>query len=495
MATFMQDKKLNRRQFVKLAGLAAGAALTGCAPQNPFDQLYPQSGSWPAETPEPTWRTLNRVTFGPRAEERRRVTEIGLAAFIEEQLAPETLDEVDTGPMLTLRRLESLQFDVSTIFDLPEETATGQLQQAALLRAVYSRRQLYEIMVEFWSNHFNIAQTKGDCAWLKTIDDREVIRPHALGNFRELLLASAHSPAMLVYLDNQENLAGNPNENYARELLELHTLGINGGYTQRDVQELARCLTGWTVKEHFYRGQFTFDPNQHDNGPKRILGMDIPAGAGQAGAEQLLDMLAHHPATAHFIATKLVRRFIADDPPPDLVQQAAQTFLNTQGDIKAVLRTILLSAHFLTPTIPDLSLSLSLKLKRPLEFIASALRQLNAQTDAGPPLLQYLAEMGQPLFQWPTPDGFPDYAAAWNGSLMTRWRFALALVSDEIAGTVIDWAALSQPIGEASLETGLKQFATLLLGRSLPDSLASELPSDEKTLLATLLGSPTFQWK
>jgi hypothetical protein len=488
----------SRRHFFKITGgLLAGAALTGCGPRPWLPQFQPQPGNRPALLPETTWRGLNRLTFGPRPEECQRALEIGLPALIEEQLAPDTLAQMNWGPALTLRRLETLQLDPSTIFDAPPETVTRELQQAALLRAIYSRRQLVEVMVDFWSNHFNIAQTKGDCAWLKTIDDREVIRPHALGNFYNLLSASAHSPAMLVYLDNQENHAGQPNENYARELLELHTLSLAGGYTQTDVQELARCLTGWTVKQHFYRGQFTFNTDTHDDGPKRILGLTLPAGAQQAGGEQLLAMLAAHPATAQFIATKLARRFIADEPPPELVKRAAQTFLDTQGEIKAVLRTLLLSPEFLGS--PEANLNL--KLKRPLEFIASALRQLNARTDGGPTLLAYLAQMGQPLFQWPTPDGFPDRAEAWSGTLLTRWRFALALVNDEIEGTMIDWAELGPQAGipeGGEARERLALLATLLLGRPLPEPLAEELlwtGYDEKILLGTLLGSPAFQWK
>ncbi len=177
--------------------------------------------------------------------------------------------------MLRVRRFDTLVMDNSIIFGVQEENVRRELQQAALLRAIYSRRQLYEVMVDFWSDHFSISTLKGDCAWLKTIDDREVIRPHALGNFGELLWASMHSPAMLHYLDNQENHAGGPNENYARELLELHTLGVTAGYTQRDVQEVARGLTGWTVDDHLFRGQFRFTPEQHDDGAKTVLGHTI----------------------------------------------------------------------------------------------------------------------------------------------------------------------------------------------------------------------------
>lgn len=493
-------KSLNRREFFKIAGgMVAATALAGCSPaQGLLPPLYPEPATWPAEPTTAAWRALNRITFGPRLEDRQRAAEIGLAAFIEEQLAPDTLADMPPGPYLAWRRLETLHLDAPDLFDGAEEAVTQELQKATLLRAIYSGRQLAEIMVDFWSNHFNIAQTKGDCAWLKTVDDREVIRPHALGNFKELLYASSHSPAMLIYLDNQENYAGNPNENYARELLELHTLGIEGGYTQKDVQELARCLTGWTVKDHFYRGQFEFQVNQHDDGPKQILDVSLPAGSKQAGGEQIIERLAAHPATARFIATKLVRRFIADRPPQALVQRAAQTFLQSQGDIKAVLRAILLSPDFLDE--PAAGHAPSLKLKRPLEFMASALRQLYAQTDTGPALLQYLAEMGQPLFQWPTPDGYPDYAEAWSGTLLARWRFALALAQGQIPGVQVDLPGLVAAAPGEAPEQRLAQLAALLLGQPLDLATARQLVQthqldSEPLMAATLLGSPAFQWR
>ena len=478
----------NRRTFLKMTGTTlAGAALSGCqlnALGRPQFELDPR----PLALHSDAWRILNRVTFGPRSEEREQIAEIGPAAFIEAQLAPQSIGE-ETRAMLKIRRLESLHMDHSLIFDMREAVVKRELQQAALLRAIYSRRQLYEIMVDFWSDHFNISQLKDDCAWLKTIDDREVIRPHAMGNFRDLLFASTHSPAMLTYLDNQENHAGNPNENYARELMELHTLGVEGGYTQTDVREAARTLTGWTVKTSFYRGQFAFEPDQHDDGPKTVFGLQILAGLQQEGGERLLEMLASHPTTARFIATKLVRRFVADEPPPALVDDAARTFLKTEGDITATLRMILLSPEFLSPRRPQP------KLKRPLNFVVSTLRQLNAHTNGGPPLLDFLAQMGQPLFQWPTPDGFPDKSEAWQGSLFTRWRFALALTKGKIPGTTLD-SALRQG---ASLPDQLTHTATLLFGQPLPPSMIEELvtapnPQDERGLLAALLGSPAFQW-
>jgi uncharacterized protein (DUF1800 family) len=330
-------------------------------------------------------------------------------------------------------------------------------------------------MVDFWSDHFNISTLKNGCAWLKTIDDRDVIRPHALGNFGELLWASMHSPAMLIYLDNQENQAGNPNENYARELMELHTLGVTAGYTQRDVREVARCLTGWTVNDQLFRGQFRFTADRHDDEIKTVLGQAIPAGGGERDGERVFDLLMAHPAMPRFVARKLVRRFVADDPPEALVAATAATFARTRGDIKALLRTILHSAEF--AAAPP-------KLKRPLHYVAGALRQLGAETDGGPPLLDALTKMGQPPFEWPTPDGFPDYGAAWIGALMPRWQFALHLAQNQIAGTQIDLPALMRAASAQDPARAFDRLGALLLGAPL-------LPVTRDRVIAALRGTST----
>ena len=496
---------LSRRDFLRLAGLVgAGAAVAGCAP------VYSRLGG-PAEPAAAEslpalrardWLALNRLTFGPRLAERSRVAETGLGAWIEEQLAPAAID--DGAANWRLRQFETLSLapdDLANIgnklFDNLDKTAVpAELRQATLMRQVYSRQQVYEVMVEFWSDHFHISVDKGDCWFLKTVDDREVIRPHALGRFRDLLWASAHSPAMLVYLDNQANLREAPNENYARELLELHTLGVDGGYTQADVMELARALTGWTVKEKFWRGEFSFNPDFHDPEPKTVLGLRLEPD-GQAEAERVLEHLAVHPATARFIAFKLARRFIADDPPADLVARAALAFTATEGDIAAVLRVLLLDG------LAGHDPLAAPKLKRPIHFVASALRALNAETDAGPALHDYLIRMGQPYFAWPTPDGYPDVAAPWSGNLMPRWQFALALARGEIAGTRFE---LSPALSEGDPSWVAVMLSTRILGQPLaPDASASllanlraagagaeDLPS---ILTAGLLASPAFQWR
>ncbi len=501
---------ISRRKFLKLTGLSiAGATVAGCGvSQLDANALVPPAAltAFPAAEPPADWRVLNRITFGPTADERARADKIGLDAFIEEQLAPDTIAE-DWRAEWRIRRIESLRQNAADLFiRSPQKRAQLRLdlQRGTLLRAVYSRRQLYEMMVNFWSDHFNIDQTKGDCTFLKIVDDREVIRRHALGNFRDLLFASAHSPAMLVYLDNQENRAGIPNENYAREVMELHTLGVGGGYTQNDVMELARCLTGWTVKSNFYRGQFTFNADMHDDGAKTVLGLPIPAEMGQAGGEKVLDLLATHPSTARFIAAKLVRRFVADDPPAALVARTADIFLKTGGDIKAMLKTILFAAEFRQADPAPR------KLKRPFNFTVSALRQLNADTDGGKPVQSFLTQMGQPLFQFPTPNGYPDTAVAWEGTLLTRWRFAFALAHNQLPRTHLSLGEIAdlaenaptpiEKFSPGSRGFQLQQFATLLFGQPLPTPLAESLlaevsPDEPRALLAALIGAPAFQWK
>ncbi len=489
---------LTRREFLTLGGLAAAAGvLAGCVPVG--GEIGTKLTDLPSRPvgDDPIWRALSRLTFGPRLSEVVHATAIGLDAWIEEQLAPDQI--ADSGAEWRVRRFDTLQMDPSLIFAVREEAVRQELQQATVLQAVYSRRQLYEIMVDFWSDHFSISTRKAPGAWLKTIDDRAVIRPHALGQFRDLLWASMCSPAMLVYLDNQANRQGAPNENYARELLELHTLGVGSGYTQHDVQEVARCLTGWTVDEGLYRGRRRFAAEQHDDGAKAVLGQAIPAGEGAHNVERLCALLADHPATAQHIAAKLVRRLVADDPPPALVSAAATVFTQTHGEIKAVLRTILHSAEF-TAAPP--------KYKRPFHFIAGALRQLDAETDSGPAVLDLLRQMGQPLFEWPQPDGYPDTNAGWRGSLLARWQFALRLATNQLPGTRIDPGALLDMVGlahPAPLPDLINRLATLLLGAPLPPSATDALlqlwgrdRADDTMLVlvtAVLLAGPPYQWR
>jgi uncharacterized protein (DUF1800 family) len=299
---------------------------------------------------------------------------------------------------------------------------------------------------------------------------------------------------MLVYLDNQSNHKGSPNENYAREIMELHTLGVNGGYTQQDVMELARCFTGWTVKEHFWRGEFTFNSEMHDPEPKIVLGMQIQTN-GQKEAELVVERLAEHPSTAKFIAYKLARRFIADQPPLSIVEKAAQAFLKSRGDVQAVLRPILLDGlKHMKP-----------KYKPPMRFVVSALRALQAETDGGGDLQKVLADMGQLPFKWPTPDGYPDDNESWKGNLIPRWQFASRLAISEIKGTSVNFTKLLDPGIELTPETILDQLSYRLLGVKLAnpqrqlilESLKNQHLDTEQVSIVTaaaLIASPMFQW-
>lgn len=487
---------MKRRQFLTLSAIAAAAATVGaCAPAREMVKHPREQNEIFVAAPasDEIWRALKRLTFAPRTEEIARTHEIGRDAWIEEQLAPQTLDDSENDPRL--RGMDTLWMDADLALNVRTEAIKPQLQDARLLRAVYSKRQLFENVVEFWTDHFSISIDKFDCLWLKGVDDREVIRKHALGNFADLLWASLHSPAMLHYLDNQENFAHSPNENYARELLELHSLGVDAGYTQRDVRETARGLTGWTVNQGWRRGRFEFDAAQHDDGAKTVLGLSIPPGGGERDGEQVFHAILAHPALPRFIARKLVRRFVGDAPPQALVERVAEQFSETRGDIKSILRAIFYADEF--RNAPP-------KFKRPLDFVAGALRQIDAETKGGAPLQEFLARMGQPLFQWATPDGFPDTTDAWKNNLVPRWQFAMALAADELEGVSVAWENLAHVTRANSFGGALQGFSALLLGHELPKTIVQELEQQrrgvdvELTLplaLAIVLASPQYQWK
>ena len=351
------------------------------------------------------------------------------------------------------------------------------LQRAKLLRADYSERQLYEVMVDFWENHFSIFANKDDDRYLLTSFDRETIRPFVMGRFRDLLGATAHSPAMLYYLDNWRSSVPRPypakgdkpagvdgglNENYARELMELHTMGVDGGYTQKDVQEVARCFTGWTIEKPNQEGLFLYRPGLHDNGDKIVLGHKILAGGGIADGERVLDILATHPATARFIATKLARRFISDDPPNSAIDRATEVFLKTDGSIRETLRALITSPEFFAAT------TYRAKLRSPFEYVAAAMRALNADTDGDRPVLDAIGRMGQPVFGRITPDGYADRADQWlsSGAMVGRFNFASALATNRIKGTKINFEKLLSGIDPANKVQVASRLAQLTFASS-----------------------------
>jgi len=302
---------------------------------------------------DPDFHLLSRAAFGPWPGDVWKLKKMGREAWLEEQLHPERIDDMACD--LRAERFESIYFSAGDAYEFRKPVLRDEITRHTLLRAIYSQRQLFEVMVEFWTDHLNIDLEKGDCIYLKPSDDRDVIRKHALGNFYDLIRASATSPAMLVYLDGKSNKVrrktdDKPNENYARELMELHTMGVHGGYTQQDVYDAARCLSGWTFdRNRFFAlnaGESFFKPDWHDEGEKKVLGQVIRAGGGQKDLDRLVEIVCSHPSTAKFIATKLCKRFVSMEPPASVVEKVAAEFTRTRGDIKCVLRVLFGSSEF-----------------------------------------------------------------------------------------------------------------------------------------------------
>jgi uncharacterized protein (DUF1800 family) len=456
-----QAKTFKRRDFLKLLGAGAAATVAGsgvlpalAAPNMPAVLRSPRR----AENRDPVQHVLNRAGFGATPGLAAKVHGMGYQAYLEQQLNPDSLDD---------SALEKMLGDLVTLDMMPQEMfqsgkrpneVVNELVSATIIRAAYSQRQLYELMVNFWSEHFSIYHRKGVCSVLKTPDDREVIRPHALGNFRDLLFASAKSPAMLFYLDNASSRKEHPNENYARELLELHTITI-GNYSEQDVKEVARAFTGWTIRGR--RGEFMFSKAYHDNEAKQALGISIPAGGWEKDGEMVLDALAKHPATARHIASKLCRRFIADNPPADAVEAVTNAYLSSNGDIKTMLRTI-----FSHPRFWDAPP----KFKRPMEYVVSLMRgyELSIANPQRPVIGRILDAMGHLPFDWAAPDGYSDYASDWVGNMLDRWNFAVTAAYGIVRGAKVDLAATAQKHGRNnSLDDTVQFFAETLLGRPL----------------------------
>ena len=603
--------------------------------------------------------TLNRLGFGPRPGDIQQVKKLGLKAYISQQLHPEQLKdeavarktagyealkltgsdlaEMERNVQMNNARLIQLQSKVAQRSMAQTDTPPPQQQQAQgflevmrnatpderkqlqegqmarqkvneagsqlvmnkLVRAVESEKQLQEVLVDFWSNHFNIDATKVRAA--KVIDEEQAIRPHVLGKFKELLSASAHSAAMMLYLDNAQSVAAQPerisdsrrtqfsfaqvrqgaerglapamqmmarvreiaknqniteeqayerlsgqgmpnrpalaqrqkqglNENYAREVMELHTLGVDGGYTQRDVTELARCLTGWGVRGGRYGGEFEFHANLHDRNEKEVLGVKFPAGGGQEEGEKMLEVLASHPATIKNISTKLCRRFVSDNPPASLVARCVATWKRTDGDIREILTTITSSPEFFSAA------AYKSKVKSPFEFVVSAARALGATVETAPPaapgpfgggmagmrqgaginifapngggqtnqrlLAGQIGLLGQPLFNYAFPTGYPEDSSKWvsSGALIGRINYALALVNGRISDADLSGAMPFSETPSKPTPIMIELLGEQLTGGSLSaatvKTLQKQTEGDEfsaKRLAALILGSPEFQ--
>ena len=455
---------------------------------------------------------INRTSFGLRTPEQQAAQNLGFDGWLELQLNPENIDvsglETALNRLLPTLSQSNAQLIADARATQNSFRSFAELRSATFLRQFYSGRQLYEVMVEFWSNHFSVEHVSGPIRQFKTPDDR-TIRANAMGSFADLLSANARSPAMLFYLDNYVNVATGPQENYARELLELHTLGVNGGYTEDDVKNVARAFTGWTINA---RGDYDFIFNglTHDYQAKTFLGQAMPAGRGIEDGQQVLDILAAHPSTAQFIATKLVRRFVADNPPASLVDAVAQVFLATGGDVRSMLRAIFSSSEFAG--------SGDQKVKRPAEFVMSALRVLDLQFQGEAPIRRintYLERLNQLPFMWPAPNGYPDVQGYWINTTawLTRWNFAFAVAENTLApGLNFNPAALVGGANKAAdivdaLAQRLLHRPLLAEDRALLVELAAggaptEARIDPRTLqlrvrelTAVLLASPYFHFR
>ena len=509
--------------------------------------------------PTPAMRTNAAVASDARAVDDSRENEFEIKALIDlpaderyrKVLAMSTGDQVAFADALRHGKAQDLLADMNprqreTLLAMnnPQGVVVDELAQAKLLRAIYSDRQLEQVMTDFWFNHFNVFVGKGPERLLLTNYEQQVIRPHAMGKFEDLLVATAKSPAMLFYLDNWLSVGPdsmqalgvpahparrgpygyprpNPNakrkannglnENYGRELLELHTLSVNGGYTQRDVTEVAKVFTGWTIEKPNDGGEFHFDPRKHEPGPKVVLGHRIKP-KGEDEGRDVLHLLATSPQTAHFISLKLAERFVSDDPPPALVDRMAKTFQKKKGDIREVLATMFHSPEFWADS------AYRDKVKTPLEFVASAIRATGANVDDAMPLVRQLNNMGMPLYGAVPPTGYSMKAETWvsSSALLTRMNFALALTSSRVRGVKVDAAQLAGASPQFDADSALASLETKLLSADVSkqthDSIMAQIedpskaapskqnqkapppkPPDPAMMAGLLLGSPEFQ--
>ncbi len=481
---------------------------------------------------------LERLTFGPRPGDLDEIRRLGLDKWLNLQLHPERVPE---NPVLTqrLQPYESLRMSLQDVAlryaqrpgpagqigKLPDDPVERRrailaanppaviaedLEESKLLRAIYSNHQLEELLVDFWYNHFNVFWGKGQDRFYVPAYERDAIRPHVFGKFYDLLLATAQSPAMLFYLDNWQSVGPNSfaarfargrnrrglNENYGRELLELHTLGVDGGYTQRDVIEVARCFTGWTLAPPRRGGGFEYNDRMHDKGPKMVLGHLIRAGGGMEDGLEVLRILAHHPATAHHISFELAQRFVADDPPPSLVNRMADTFLKTDGDLRRVMETMLESGEFWSEG------AYHAKLKTPFEMVVSVVRVTGADVQSALPLARETARLGEPLYRKVEPNGYANVNAEWASSagLLERMNFALALAQNRVPGVHVEpgyWEQLAQGDPRQAEDLLLGEEASPQTQAAIQQALQAmpqARPEQALALVAGLtLGSPEFQ--
>jgi uncharacterized protein (DUF1800 family) len=476
---------------------------------------------------------LNRLTFGPRPGDAQKVRAMGLDKWVDLQLHPERIDDRSLEKFVQRYNiLNQDQNDLLREFNIAQRErrqarreagdsamrpdrsdpalqqiavnrrrVMGELQSSRVARAVAGNRQLEEVMTDFWLNHFNIYAQKGPPeAYYLAEYEQDVVRPRALGKFRDLLEAVAKSPAMLFYLDNARSMADSSrprlsrmrrdaarpaalgrglNENYGRELLELHTLGVDGGYTQQDVINVARALTGWTIRPPATGGGFIFRPEMHDAGEKIVLGHKLKAGRGIEDGEDVLDIVARHPSTAKYVATKLARRFISDNPPQSVIDRAAQVFLKTDGDIRETLRTIITSNEFYSQQ------AFRAKVKSPFEVVVSAMRAMNAEPDSTPRTALMIAYLGQPIYGHQAPNGYPETGDAWmnTGAILNRINFGIAAAANRIPGARVNAIPGLDTLGNAPRAKQVDAVVSVLLGGSASPDTRAVLMSGENPLL------------
>jgi uncharacterized protein (DUF1800 family) len=447
-------------------------------------------------------RAVDRLTFGATRYELDILRSKGIEGYIRYHMHPASIDDSALDAFLAAN-YPTLVMTPQQLGGAQSGDVANQLIRARLMRAVFSRRQLFERLVECWTDHFNIWIRDDVPAFLKTADDRDVIRANALTTFPNLLRASAHSPAMLIFLNNDTNTASAPNENYARELMELHSLSVSGGYSQSDVQQVAKCFTGWTYisTAGTTQWQFQFLSGRHATGSKTVLGQVIPYQSGPSGqqeGETVLNILADHPSTRSFIASKLLRHFHTHTPSTADIAAVAAIYQATSGDIPAMLDYVLHKAA---------SLAAPIKFKRPMHLLASILRALSARVVSPNNLQNPLAAAGHTPFDWQAPDGYPDTLEAWSSLLLARWNFAASLAADsygnptnqtnvfllsaDTVGTATAPAAVVDAVNAAAFNNTMpiNERAALLAYLGATPNAAKI-----KESLGMAVSMPSFQW-
>src|SRR2546422_191847 len=527
--------------------VVAGVALPIAGAQHAAPLQSTMQGT--ALTPQDSaFHALNRLAYGPRPGDVPRVAAEGVMRWIDRQLSPDEIDNErlaerarqvqilryvrgDLAAMYTEvqreRRERKLAAAADTMADKSEANPiaqrgrrlAGEFADLAVVRAALAERQLYEVMVDFWTNHFNVYFAKGADRFLTPDYIEHTIRPRAMGKFQDLLIATARSPAMLFYLDNWESVAPGTsppfplsarrrggqgvkpvpkgiNENYARELLELHTLGVDGGYTQHDVIDVARIFTGWSIERPQQGGDFEFHDWAHDRGEKLVLGVRFEGGHDMDEGIRLLKLLANHPATMHHVSRKLCQRFVNDDPPDGCVDDAVAAWRRSSGDMRAVLRAIFHGPDFWAAA------NVRAKVKTPLEFVVSAARAVAAEPDTSPRLAQVVARLGEPLYLHVAPDGYPEREAAWvnSGALLDRMNAAVALASGKLPGVTV---VLDSIVSAGDAEQLIGVVNEKILGGTMSENtkqvLRRELagvgdPAQARALAVGLaIGGPEFQ--